>query len=76
MYCNSFIIQNLEKTTLGVSSNSDSVSDIDNQDSKERVTDQTEEIQQFSSADIEDMRDNLVSASEEAQQLLSDLNTR
>ena len=66
------VIQNLEKTTL-VSSSSASESVIDNQDSK---TDQTEEIEQFSSADIDDMRDTLVSASQEAQQLLSDLNTR
>ena len=45
-------------------------------DSLEEATDKVENGAEYSSLDIEDMRENLVSASEEAQQLLSDLNNR
>ena len=60
--------------------------DQENFEAKDMATDRRgdcdnlEEVEQidetFSTTDIEDMRDNLISASEDAQQLLSDLNTR
>ena len=73
--------ENLEKnTTLETPSSGDTAVN-DNLEPKQieelasLVEEETAE-QTLSSADIEDMRENLVSASQEAQQLLSDLSTR
>ena len=51
-------------------------SEAGDQESLEEGADKLEDEAELSSLDIEDMRENLVLASQEAQQLLSDLNNR
>lgn len=79
------VVDNFDKNPTSETSSND-VMDQENFEAKDMATDRRgdcdnlEEVEQieetFSTADIEDMRDNLVSASQDAQQLLSDLNTR